>query len=157
MAFFDDITSRITRAGNTAVQKTQEAAEVAKLNGQISTEEKRIHNLYTGLGTLYFQKYGTNPDPDFVSTCQEIVQAQEKVTLLRNQILEVRSQVLCPSCGNPIEKGTLFCSYCGYKVVPATMNQKSEAERETPIVQCSCGATLSPNQKFCAKCGQKVQ
>lgn len=156
MAFFDDLTSRITKAGNTAVQKTQEAAEVARLNSQISNEEKRIHNLYTTLGTLYFQKYGTNPDSEFESTCKEIIQAQENISMLRNQILEVRSQVICPSCGSPVEKGTAFCSYCGSRIVPATP-QNNWNEEVVTIKQCSCGATLTPNQKFCAKCGQKVQ
>ena len=155
MAFFDDLTSRLTKAGNTAVQKTQEAAEVAKINGQISNEEKHIHNLYTTLGTLYFQKYGTNPDSELESTCKEILQAQENIAMMRNQILEIRSQIICPSCGSPVEKGTAFCSYCGQRIMPATP-QNNWNEEITTVKQCSCGATLTPNQKFCAKCGQKV-
>lgn len=155
MAFFDDLTSRLTKAGNTAVQKTQEAAEVAKLNGQISNEEKHIHNLYTTLGTLYFQKCGMNPDSEFESVCQEIIQVQENIKMMRNQILEIRSQIVCPSCGSPVEKGTAFCSNCGYRIIP-TVPQNSGNEEMTPVKQCSCGAALTPNQKFCAKCGQKV-
>lgn len=155
MAFFDDLTSRLTKVGSTAVQKTQEAAEVAKLNGQISNEEKRIHNLYITLGTLYFQKYGTNPDSELESTCKDILQAQENITMMRNQILEIRSQMICPSCGSPIEKGTAFCHNCGYRIIPAAP-QNIEEEDMTTVKQCSCGAILTPDQKFCANCGQKV-
>lgn len=153
MAFFDDLASQISRVGNTAVQKTQVATEVAKLNGQISTEEKRIQSLYADLGAMYFKKCGENPDPNFLEICQEIEQAQEKITFFRNQILEARSQVLCPSCGAPIDKYATFCGYCGHRMVP--MNEENNTE--SSVIYCSCGEILSPEQKFCGKCGKKVE
>lgn len=156
MAFFDDLASQITRVGNSAVQKTQAATEVAKLNGQISADEKRIQSLYTNLGVMYFQKYGEDPDPDFIGICQEISHSQERIAFFRHQILEARSQMLCPSCGAVIDKGATFCGYCGYRMVP-NMNEDNQTDNESPSLYCTCGALLSPHQKFCAKCGQKVE
>ena len=42
MSFFDDLGKKLSQAGQTAVQKTKEMADVAKLNSAISDEESGL-------------------------------------------------------------------------------------------------------------------
>ena len=59
MAFFEGLSKIISETGTTAVNKTKEVTEIARLNGAIATEEKAIKEAYAEIGRRYAEKYGT--------------------------------------------------------------------------------------------------
>ena len=56
MAFFDDLSKKLSQATQTTVQKAQEMAEVAKLNSMVNDEEKRIESAYSQIGKTYCER-----------------------------------------------------------------------------------------------------
>lgn len=50
MAFFDDLSKKITDASTKTIQKGKDLTDVARLNAQISAEENRINTLYGMIG-----------------------------------------------------------------------------------------------------------
>ncbi len=46
MALFDQLGKKLAQTGQSAVKKTKDMAEVAKINSMISDEEKSINNNY---------------------------------------------------------------------------------------------------------------
>lgn len=151
MAFFDELGAKISRAGSSAVQKTQEVTEIARLNGQITNEEKKIQNLCQQIGNLYFQKYKDNPDPDFINMVSEIFVARENIQSCRERILQIKDQVICPACGSPVTRGSAFCSECGNRLQMPAAAQPVQTE---PVQHCaSCGQVLNPGSRFCPRCG----
>lgn len=52
MAFFDDLGKKLSQAGQTAVQKTKEITDIARINGLISDEEKKVNNNYYQIGKI---------------------------------------------------------------------------------------------------------
>lgn len=99
MAFFDNFTKMVSEAGQKTVQKTKEFADTAKLNSQISDEERNIQNLYNQIGRMYVEKYRENPDEDFSSLISSIKASEEKIRDYRKQIQDIKGIQKCLKCG----------------------------------------------------------
>ena len=65
MAFFDDLGKKLSQAGQSAVQKTKEVADIARLNSAIYDEEKRIDSNYLEIGKLYVALHDAEHEADF--------------------------------------------------------------------------------------------
>ena len=53
MAFFDNLSKKVSEAGQKTIQKTKELADTSRLNAMIADEEKAINNAYYQIGKLY--------------------------------------------------------------------------------------------------------
>lgn len=113
MSFFDDLGKKLSQAGQTAAQKTKEIAEVAKLNSQISDEEKRINDLYLQLGKLYVSLHDESHEADFDGLIKSLHESENKVKECRQQIKDIKGVVVCEKCGAEVSNGAAFCSACG--------------------------------------------
>lgn len=59
-------------------------------------------------------------------------------------------ELVCPSCGAPIDDDSVFCSFCGRPVAaPAPAPSPEPGGRICP----SCGALIDEDSLFCASCG----
>ena len=79
MAFFDDLTKKVWKASQTTIQKTQNMAEIVKLNSQVSDEEKKMKELNTQIGALYVSKYKDAPEADFAALVEAVKEAADIV------------------------------------------------------------------------------
>jgi predicted amidophosphoribosyltransferase len=85
----------------------------------------------------------------------------------------------CPSCGQKLGTGVLFCTGCGLRLTPQEPAKPAPEQMATPLTELafekepvqepapacnpepapvcmSCGAALIPNMKFCTVCGAKA-
>jgi len=139
MAFFDDIGKKISQTSQDAVKKTKEMAEVAKLNSQISSEEKNIDALYLQLGQAYYNNSGkgvekkavdaaaVRPEDQFAAICVQISDSFAKIESIKEEIRNIKAvepqqdaqpmtnSKFCSSCGAAITEGSGFCPSCGQK------------------------------------------
>lgn len=140
LAFLDDLGKKLSQAGQSAVQKTKEMADVAKLNSSISDEEKRIDNSYLEIGKLYVARHGEAPEADFDSLIAAIHESEEKIKGYQQQIKDIKGVVKCEKCGAEVSNNAAFCSSCGapmpvVKPVETSDEEASaEAAQETPVV-----------------------
>lgn len=142
MAFFDDLTKKISQAGQTAVQKTKEMADIAKLNSSVSDEERKIEDSYREIGKLYVSLRGESPEVDFAALIAAIRDSEGKIAGYRQQIKDIKGVVCCEKCGAEVSQNAAFCSACGapmpvVKPVEETPVQPEEAAQpetaETPV------------------------
>lgn len=148
MAFLDDIGKKISQAGQTAVQKTKDMTEVARLSGLISEEEKALNNLYGQIGRMYVTKHPSDFDSDFAGMIQSVTESENRINTYKQQIQDIKGVVRCPNCGNGCPMNAAFCNTCGTplpKPVPVG------------VITCSgCGAMLPPGTRFCTNCGKPL-
>ncbi len=152
MAFFDNLGKKITRTSQGVMQKTKDAAEVIKLNGSITDEEKNINSLYTKLGETYFRLYGDSCPSELQGTVDEIKAAFTRINEYSQQIHTIKGVTVCPNCGKEVASDIPFCMNCGTKISEA--NTTSQAEVSNSCT--SCGAPIGEGCVFCAKCGAEV-
>ena len=79
MALFDQLGKKLAQTGQSAVKKTKDMAEVAKINSMISDEEKSINNNYYQIGKLYGSMHGNDCEDDFKGMLESIRQSEKKI------------------------------------------------------------------------------
>ncbi|WP_461206558.1 hypothetical protein [Clostridium sp. DL1XJH146] len=74
-------------------QKSGEVIETTKLNGKISTEEKKIKDIYYEIGkTLYENyKFGVAVDSDIAEFCVKIDESNGKIEEFKEEIQKIKS------------------------------------------------------------------
>lgn len=179
MGFFDDFGKKISDASQGAIAKTKDFADVAKLNSNISDEERRINNAYQQIGKLYFEMHLEDFEDCFKDHFAAINESLGKIQDYRQQITNIKGVVKCPNCGAEVPKDSAFCSSCGTPVpkqdAPAAEAEVVSAPEAAPVAEeapveeapaveapvekkCpSCGATLEDGALFCTNCGTKVE
>lgn len=154
MAFFNEIKNKVVDTTQSAVKATKEMAEVSRLNSQISEEQRKIWNLHSQIGQMYFEKYGAEAEPPFDEMCTAIITANEQIAKLQNDIRTVKGLKRCPNCNADIPLTAAFCASCGAAAAAPEPSQAVSAVVEKRV--CThCGAELENGASFCSTCGQK--
>lgn len=152
MAFFEDFGKRITQTGQEAVQKTKDFTETTRLNGQKNELEKQVESYYLEIGKRYYELHNTEPEEPFAKWVAAVHDAQEQISQLEEQIQQLKGTIRCLNCGAELQKGTMFCSACGTKVVEVTPQKEEIAGNICP----NCGEIVSEDAAFCCNCGAKI-
>lgn len=151
MAFFDELGKKISQTGQRAVQKTKEMADVAKLNSNITEEEKKINNAYYQIGQLYVSKHEEDAEDEFRILIEQLKESQKKIEELKKQIQVIKGVKRCTTCGAEIPEDATFCSFCG-----AGITQQKTVDA-TNLNKCdNCGKMIEKGMKFCTYCGSPV-
>ena len=152
MAFFDELGKKISQTSQGVVQKTKDTAEVIKLNGMISDEEKRINNLYTQIEDFKQQiqhikgvKVCNNCGAEIPENSMFCIGCGAKIVMQSE--VNTNNFIRCVKCNNLVEKGLKFCTFCG----------SAFADNTVIKTKCAvCGADLNGEIAFCSECGTKV-
>lgn len=154
MAFFDNLGKKISQAGQTAVQKTKEMADIAKLNSCISDEERKIKDSYSEIGKLYMSLHDEDHEAAFSELVVGIHAAEKQIAEYQQQIKDIKGVVCCEKCGAEVTGNAAFCSSCG---APMPVVKPVETEEKAAAKCSKCGAELAPDTKFCTTCGAPVE
>lgn len=150
MNFFNGIGRKLSQAGQTAVQKTKDVTDVARINGIIAEEEKKINNNYYQIGKLYASIHAEDYESEFAGMLAEIKESETKICEYRQQIQDIKGVVRCERCGAEVPNSSLFCSSCGHAISSKKVNIEN-------VHKCSgCGSVVSKNVRFCTTCGTPV-
>ena len=103
MAFFDDLSKKITDASTKTIQKGKDLTDVARLNSQISAEENRINTLYGMIGKQYMELHRKDAEDAFAGLVASVAEAEQNIAACRAKITELRTVPHCPNCGKEIK------------------------------------------------------
>jgi len=158
MAFFEDIGKKITQTGQDALTKTKNMTEAARLNGMISDEDRKITQMLTEIGKVYYNLNSNDPGDEYTSYISAIKESIAKKTQFSEQVKKLKGVEKCPHCGQDVPYGVAFCSSCGNSIkTPQQADPASAAQPEQPAQRCpKCGAALAENASFCVCCGEKI-
>ena len=164
MAFFDDISKKISKATQTVAQKTKDVTGVAKLNLSILEEEKKINKTYAEIGKLYVEKFADTADESLVELIATVKGAEDKISEYKEQIKEIKGVMVCEKCGAEVAANTAFCTACGNAMpvkesqteAEQSETQQPEAEQSAKKVCAICGVENEATSNFCIACGTKL-
>ena len=152
MAFFDNLSRKVSEAGQKTIAKSKELVDTAKFNSMISDEEHTIKDTYCMIGERYFSLHRDDYDDEFSQLISTIKTSEQKIEQYRKQIAEIKGIQKCEKCGAEVPAGAAFCSSCGAPM-KAT---ETEAEEGSGICCTSFGAKMSVGTKYCTACGQPL-
>ena len=116
MAFFDDLGKKLSKAGQSVMDKGKELADITKINLAISDEEKKLEEAYKKIGKLFVEKIGDRAEGDFAELVTVAKEADTKIDELRQQIKDIKGIAVCPKCGTQVQADAVFCNACGAKL-----------------------------------------
>lgn len=152
MAFFDDLGKKLTSVSQTAVQKTKDVADIAKINAEISELERTVNHLYVQIGKLYVAKHTADYESDFAGMIGSVIESERKIAECRQRIQDIKGVVCCEKCGAEISAGSAFCSFCG-----APAPKRTTSANAQNLEKCaSCGAMIPRGTRFCTACGKPM-
>ena len=156
MAFFDDLGKKLSQAGQSAVQKTKEITDIAKINGMISDEEKKIKDNYYKIGKLYVETHQTVCEIEFAEMISAINDSERKIKDYKDQIQDIKGIEICAKCGAQVAEGAAFCGVCGSSMTKEGQDVVNDAG--DTVKKCfGCGAEIAEGVAFCSQCGTKVR
>lgn len=154
MAFFKDLSKKITEGVQDATEKASELVEVQKLNAAINKEKNAIDDAKQQIGDKIFAMYQSgDPLPDILSAdLQTITTHLQAITGLEAKIREIKGE---PPIATPAQPQTTAPAA---PAAPAAEDSAAEAQPAAAVKFCpECGAKLSEGTAFCGECGAKVQ
>ena len=152
MAFFDQLGAKLTKTGQMAAQKTNDLAEIARLNMRAGELNKTIQEQYTRLGESYYALHGSAPEEALSELCGVVSAANQELETIRLELQRIRQLKVCPSCGAENPPDASFCSKCS-----AQLPDLPAKPAEPGVRFCySCGAKVSETAQFCTRCGTKL-
>lgn len=158
MSFFDKIGKTITTTSKDVAKKTKDLTETAKLNSQISSEQKTIDEIKNKIGHIYYSQYKNTPLDNLMPLCNEIDEAYKRIEAYRLQITQIKGVIACHNCGNELPDESLFCSKCGAKIEkPIIEDQEIEEIIENTLKCPNCNSDVSEDMAFCTECGNKLE
>ena len=118
MSFFVFLVQKLNDVGQTTIKKTKDLADTAKMNLEISEEERKISNAHEQIGKWYAAKYRMQADPEIQNWMDAIFASEAKIKACRDNLGQIKGETSCPQCGASIAADAQFCPNCGQKIVP---------------------------------------
>ena len=158
MAIFNEIGKKISQTTQSAVKGTKDLTEIAKINSQISDEQKQQNSLYMQIGKKYYELYSDSAeDENFAPMCASISESIIKVENYREEINKIKGLKKCAGCGAEIPISTFFCGTCGFDTRTEDSEAAATEAQATQAVVCpSCSAEMQDDVAFCTGCGHKL-
>lgn len=98
----------------TAIKKTGEAAETAKLNIALASEKRKLEKMFSTLGKLFYEQVkGTDVRVQIKAQIFEINEQKNVIASLRADIAASRGKAQCIFCGKPLDLESTYCQHCG--------------------------------------------
>ena len=146
MAIFDDISKKISEVSQSAAGKTRDTADLFKLKGEISDEEKKLTSLYAEIGKLYCTLHSEDFEPQFQGLMAGVKETVSGIADRQAQIQRIKKISICSNCGAEVSLENRYCIVCG---APRVTNPNN-----TTCV--NCGKIIEEGNRFCIYCGTPV-
>ena len=105
MGFFDSL----NEAGRGFGEAAKDAARTAKLNIRLRSLDDKLSKEYENLGRKYYEKH---KDEDSAEN-RRIQEIFTEIADTKDELADIRGEVVCPDCGEYVPKNAKFCPNCG--------------------------------------------
>ena len=166
MGFFDKLSESLSETGQGIKKMADDTSAKSQMNSELKKKEKELEALVYQVGLVMVSN-----EPEICSQkCgdlyAQIVNAREAAKNIRNRLMLLDAEIVCPGCGKTIKGVTEFCANCGTKLPEPNMDMNASYDlptrkavvNEQAAGTCSnCGAPLKPGAAFCTNCGTPVK
>lgn len=123
--FWEDLGKKFGETAETVTNKAGEVVEIQKIKNQIRALERGNESDYADLGRMVYEQFkkGESMSVEADGLCEAIQSREESIGEYERQIIDVKGDFACSSCGKTVAKGMAYCPYCGEKT-PEDLGEK---------------------------------
>ena len=115
MKSLEEFISKAKDAACALGEKAGQFASVSKLNLRVIEAKSNLRQEFEALGKTVYENYddGLENKSEIADQVKTIKGIYEEIEKIKSQIAFMKNKILCKSCGNHNDEGSLFCSKCG--------------------------------------------
>ncbi len=101
----------------------------------LSGEQQKIEDCYTEIGRQYYAAHKNDAEPEFADLFDSVKKCEKAMADHKAEVLLANGLMLCPRCGEQIYYKSIFCNFCGIRVVEEKPVEpvKEEPAAEEPV------------------------
>ncbi len=154
MAFLEQFGKKVSDVSGEVAQQTKKIADIARLNSLISENEKRIVQLYTVIGQLYYEKHMDDLMADELEKIKEISNLREEIKKQQEEIKQIKGIAKCANCGADVSIEAVFCNICGARMTQGGQDERAAVSEGEVCPKCH--SSVRAGNLFCSNCGFKL-
>ena len=86
--------------------------------GLLNREQQKIEDCYREIGRRYCAAHKDDYDADYSGLMKTLRESEKTIADHKAEVLRANGLMLCPSCGEQIYYKSIFCNFCGIRIVP---------------------------------------
>ncbi len=154
-----DIAGKVGDFVDKGINKSKDSynkmAEKNRIKKELTRLNTEVNNILSSVGRRLYNEERSNEK--FAAVFGEVEAKEKEIAELKKQLRVLDGTVLCPSCGEDMNKNDTACPKCGAKAESSTVEAEIEVVEAVEVQFCQqCGAKLDSTAKFCNQCGSKV-
>lgn len=146
MDFFENLGTTISSKSKDVAKKAKELAEVAGLNGQISSQEDRLNRVFMELGRSVYESCKSMPDNRWSELFRQADEASAEIEQLKEERNKIKGVRLCPQCSRETPNDALFCPGCGVKLPEDVFENEQEQAQEAKTENAGAEAQINSTE-----------
>lgn len=127
MGFFDNLGDKLQAGGSKVVEKTKEAAEIAKLTASVEKEKLAMEKVYTDVAKKFYEQFRDELAAKFPEETAKLDESAKKIADAKAALKVLKGVQTCPACGKEVDKDVKFCPACG-AAMPSVAPETSAEE-----------------------------
>lgn len=92
MAFFDELSKKLSGVSRVAVRKAKEVTDIGSLKLQIADENRKLSKIYENLGREYYDRFQDEAAEELSGLVKQIKDSTDKIAALQNEISRVEAE-----------------------------------------------------------------
>lgn len=128
-----DWSDKLNQMAQSAVSKSKEVAELAKLNLEISNLNQKIREIHTRVGAYVLEKGLLSEEGTIAEWAGKAADLKAEIEADQSRMNELKGVVICPGCGEAVPNTSRFCAKCG----TAMVRKASEPEEDEEVIDTS--------------------
>lgn len=164
MSLFDQLGRIVANPGAQAVSGTAyEAASqenypayLERLNQSKAEVGQQLNELFAKLGEAFYDSHADDRQTPYEAQMTVIRDALADIARCEKQAEEIANRRRCPACGAELVEGSMFCNFCGTKLMQPQPAAESAAPQGQKICP-KCNTLLQPDDIFCTTCGADLR
>ena len=92
MAFFDELSKKLSGVSRVAVRKAKEVTDIGSLKLQIADENRKLSKIYENLGREYYDRFQDEAAEELSGLVKQIKDITDKVAALQDEISRVEAE-----------------------------------------------------------------
>ena len=92
MAFFDELSKKLSGVSRVAVRKAKEVTDIGSLKLQIADENRKLSKIYENLGREYFDRFQDEAAEELSGLVKQIKDSTDKIAALQDEISRVEAE-----------------------------------------------------------------
>ena len=92
MAFFDELSKKLSGVSRVAVRKAKEVTDIGSLKLQIADENRKLNKIYENLGREYYDKFRDEAAEELAELVKQVKDSNDKIVSLQDEISRVEAE-----------------------------------------------------------------